>query len=62
MTNTSNIIVVDGHTYTWEWNVHDPVLLSELKTIVFMMAGYDFLEDAASRAPKGFNTPYLDLS
>lgn len=42
MTNSSNIIVVDGHTYTWEWQDKDLVLLSKEKIMSFMMAFYDF--------------------
>lgn len=36
MTNASNIIVVDGHTYTWEWQGDELVLMSDIKDMVFL--------------------------
>lgn len=36
MTNASNIIVVDWHTYTWEWQCDELVLMSDIKDMVFI--------------------------
>lgn len=65
----SNIIVVDGHTYTWEWDADNLVLSSGERGIVFMMAALDFANDTRSRYEqelhrwykfRGGSIPYMD--
>jgi hypothetical protein len=36
MAESSNIIVVDGHTYTWEWQFDELLLMSDIKDMVFI--------------------------
>jgi hypothetical protein len=38
MVESSNIIVVDGHTYAWQWQWDELVLMSETKDMVFIDA------------------------